>query len=121
MFNMGASYSAFGRLGKGFSERSFFAIVRPMTQPLFAPRALAALLLLTACSHPTQQAKRVEQPPPALAKEAAPQRLSYPVAKKLDQIDDYHGTKVADPYRWLESLDSKETRDWVSAENQVTF
>jgi len=45
----------------------------------------------------------------------------YPVAKKVDQIDDYHGVKVADPYRWLENLDSAETRAWVEAENKLTF
>jgi prolyl oligopeptidase len=46
---------------------------------------------------------------------------SYPVAKKIDQVDDYHGVKVADPYRWLEYLDSQDTRNWVEAENKVTF
>jgi len=46
--------------------------------------------------------------------------LSYPVAKKVDQIDDYHGTKVADPYRWLEDANSAETKAWVDAENKVT-
>ncbi|HSE16742.1 MAG TPA: prolyl oligopeptidase family serine peptidase [Pyrinomonadaceae bacterium] len=45
----------------------------------------------------------------------------YPVARKGDQMDDYHGAKVADPYRWLEDLDSAETRAWVEAENKLTF
>jgi prolyl oligopeptidase len=45
----------------------------------------------------------------------------YPVARKSDQVDDYHGTKVADPYRWLEDLDSAETAKWVAAENKLTF
>ncbi|WP_296945885.1 prolyl oligopeptidase family protein [uncultured Massilia sp.] len=46
--------------------------------------------------------------------------LAYPVAKKVDQTDDYHGTKVADPYRWLEDANSQETKAWVDAENKVT-
>ena len=46
---------------------------------------------------------------------------SYPPARKSDQADDYHGVKVADPYRWLEDLDSEETRNWVEAENKLSF
>jgi prolyl oligopeptidase len=49
------------------------------------------------------------------------QQLSYPVTKKVDHADVYHGTKVADPYRWLEDDMSKETEAWVEAQNQVTF
>jgi prolyl oligopeptidase len=47
--------------------------------------------------------------------------MSYPPARKSDQVDDYHGVKVADPYRWLEDLDSNETRGWVEAENKLAF
>src|SRR3954468_23996892 len=52
-----------------------------------------------------------------------PKKLSYPETKKVDVVDDYHGTKVADPYRWLED-DVRKNRDvaaWVEAENKVTF
>ena len=49
------------------------------------------------------------------------QSITYPQARKTDQVDDYHGTKVADPYRWLEDDRSAETADWVKAENKVTF
>jgi prolyl oligopeptidase len=48
-------------------------------------------------------------------------KISYPIARKSDQVDDYHGVKVADPYRWLEDLDSDETSKWVEAENKLTF
>jgi prolyl oligopeptidase len=47
--------------------------------------------------------------------------LVYPQARRSDQVDDYHGTKVADPYRWLEDTDSAETHAWVEAENKLTF
>jgi len=47
--------------------------------------------------------------------------LTYPHAKTVDQTDDYHGTKVADPYRWLEDTDSTDTREWIDAENKLTF
>ena len=49
------------------------------------------------------------------------QGLDYPQTRKVDQVDDYHGTKVADPYRWLEDDNSAETKQWVDAENKVTF
>ncbi|HWZ76084.1 MAG TPA: prolyl oligopeptidase family serine peptidase [Candidatus Sulfotelmatobacter sp.] len=47
--------------------------------------------------------------------------LSYPKPKTVEQVDDYHGVKVADPYRWLEDTDSADTHAWVEAENKVTF
>jgi prolyl oligopeptidase len=47
-------------------------------------------------------------------------RLSYPVARTVDVVDDYHGTKVADPYRWLEDPSSPGYREWIDAENAVT-
>jgi len=48
------------------------------------------------------------------------QKLNYPVTKKVNVVDDYFGTKVADPYRWLEDDTSKATADWVQAENKIT-
>ena len=44
-----------------------------------------------------------------------------PVTRTDDVADDYHGHSVADPYRWLENLDSPETRAWIDAENAVSL
>jgi len=41
--------------------------------------------------------------------------LNYPLSHKIDHVDDYHGTLVADPYRWLEDPDSEKTRVWIEA------
>ncbi|MDQ3387912.1 MAG: prolyl oligopeptidase family serine peptidase, partial [Gemmatimonadota bacterium] len=46
---------------------------------------------------------------------------AYPVTRRGEQVDDYHGTSVADPYRWLEDTDAPETAAWVEAQNRVTF
>jgi prolyl oligopeptidase len=48
-------------------------------------------------------------------------KLNYPPAKKVDQVDDYHGTKVADPYRWLENPDAPDSRAWIEAQNKLAF
>jgi prolyl oligopeptidase len=48
-------------------------------------------------------------------------RLAYPETRKVDQVDEYHGVKVADPYRWLEDANSPETAAWVEAQNKLTF
>lgn len=70
-----------------------------------ASRALAALSLSATLLYPAI---------------AADKSLQYPTAERGRVVEDYHGTAVADPYRWMEDLDSPQTRAWVSAEGKLT-
>ena len=47
--------------------------------------------------------------------------MNYPESKRVEHVDTYHGTEVADPYRWLEDLDAPDTAAWVQAQNAVTM
>lgn len=78
-------------------------------------RAAALILLLLAA---TPAAAR----PDGAAIEAGDKSLRYPIARRLDLVEDHFGVKVADPYRWLENdlrADSA-VRDWVDQENALT-
>lgn len=60
----------------------------------------------------------------AMTETASPtQRLDYPHTPVVEQVDEYHGTRVADPYRWLEDdvRENPDVAEWVSAQNKVTF
>ena len=72
----------------------------------------APLLLAILAAAPT-----LAEPVPA----APPGVPAYPPTRAGDVVDDYFGRKVADPYRWLEDLDSADTAAWVAAQNEVTF
>ena len=53
----------------------------------------------------------------------ASEAIEYPTTQTVDHVDTYHGTEVADPYRWLEDdvRESESVKDWVDAQNGVTF
>ena len=57
----------------------------------------------------------------ALAVSGAKAQFTYPVTKKVNQSDNYFGTNVEDPYRWLEDDNAADTKEWVVEQNKVTF
>ncbi|MEC7947668.1 MAG: prolyl oligopeptidase family serine peptidase [Myxococcota bacterium] len=67
-------------------------------------------LLLTACP----------KAPTEATTPAAP-AFSYPEAPEGDVVDDHYGTRVPDPFRWLEDPDAPETRTWIESENRLTY
>src|ERR1700682_3314464 len=86
----------------------------PMKKIKFALLTLAALALVAiSLSTPLRLAR-------AQGGDGA-SRLSYPETRKGEVVDTYFGTKVADPYRWLEDDNAPDVAAWVEAENKVTF
>src|SRR5688572_29082692 len=82
------------------------------------------LTVAAACKTTKKETATVTQTPTAeVAAPVKPEqpKLAYPVTKKSEQVDNYHGTEVADPYRWLEDDRSEETAEWVRQQNELTF
>ncbi|CAN5904716.1 prolyl oligopeptidase family serine peptidase [soil metagenome] len=93
------------------------------TSFLLLAGGLAALAACKTTSRETAQTSNAMETEISKAQVSAPQvvGIPYPQTAKTDHTDDYHGTKVADPYRWLEADTTQEVADWVAAQNKVTF
>jgi len=88
---------------------------------IFAFLYVAVILALAAVApfvHPTS-AQRPATPNGSAGGDNP--KIVYPESKKGDQVDDYFGIKVPDPYRWLENSKSPETKAWVEEQNKLTF
>ena len=51
---------------------------------------------------------------------AMAESIKYPDAQRIEHVDTYHGSKIQDPYRWLEDPHSDKTKAWIEEENKVT-
>ncbi len=82
-----------------------------------------SLCLLSACTtdsiKPDNNSQNVTEDKPIIEKHVE-MKLNYPDTKKGDVVDNYFGTEVKDPYRWLEDDLAEDTAEWVKAENKVT-
>ncbi len=93
---------------------------------LFAFLSIAALLTLAAVAPlltrtSAQSATAPNGSAGASVRPDSDLRPNYPVSKKVDVVDDYFGTKVPDPYRWLEDETSAEVKAWIDEQNKLTF
>jgi prolyl oligopeptidase len=103
--------------------------MNPRFRALFpACAGLALAVFLGSCSTPPppKPAAPPPPPPPATATPVpppptpTPRTYNYPAAARGTVVEDYHGTKVADPYRWMDKADDPATTAWVNAENGLT-
>src|SRR5687768_7209364 len=83
--------------------------------------ALALSLSVSQLAPLTHAQGRQKSTAPAVDGASGSTRVVYPETKKVEVVDEYFGTKVADPYRWLEDEKTPEVAAWVEAQNKLTF
>src|SRR5215470_14679540 len=88
--------------------------------PLFVVLAMVAMAIAPALFRTSAQGQLTASGS-TVVKAAKGGKIVYPESKKIEQVDNYFGTMVADPYRWLEDENSADTKAWVEAQNRVTF
>ncbi|MEM9757803.1 MAG: prolyl oligopeptidase family serine peptidase [Pseudomonadota bacterium] len=76
--------------------------------------------LMSACTREAATSSASSSASNEAAPETADGRLAYPATRRGDAVDTYFGTRVSDPYRWLEDDRSEETAKWVAAQNALT-
>lgn len=93
------------------------------------PRRPASIRGFTACrkaivvvliAFGALSAESASQTPARDSRSSTNSALVYPATRRDSVVENYHGTRIADPYRWLENLGSVETRAWVDAQQALT-
>jgi prolyl oligopeptidase len=88
-------------------------------------RSFIPVVFLVACGGEAPLPVPPPAPPPLPTQAATPAPPAfvpprpYPASRRVDQVDDLHGTKVADPYRWLEDGNSDEVKQWLAAQDSL--
>ncbi len=101
-------------------NRNAFRSRRARTSSFFV-LLIVALITAQLALAPFAGAQNPTPSTPLLDGSAPPAKLAYPDSKPGDTVDDYFGTKVSDPYRWLENDRAPQVEAWVEAQNKVTF
>ena len=94
------------------------ALMNRMTMITTRVLSPALLVLLSACGVDSTRRTAAEPTLPTTLPEQS-RAFAYPPTRQGDQVDTYHGTRVADPYRWLEAADSLEVQNWIQAQNAL--
>ncbi len=97
------------------------SVTRSLFAFLLVAVALGAAAVAPIVSRSTAQSVAPATTSATSATTSKDPKLVYPESKKVDQVDEYFGTKVADPYRWLEDDKNPEVQAWIEAQNKVTF
>ncbi|MGH9364383.1 MAG: S9 family peptidase, partial [Thermoanaerobaculia bacterium] len=97
-------------------SRAFVSALSAIVFALFFSSCSAPPPPKPATAPPALTATATPAPPPT----PTPRAYNYPAAARGDVVEDYHGTQVADPYRWMDKADDPAAAAWVDAENTLT-
>jgi prolyl oligopeptidase len=107
-------------MNKSYSK-SVVGLLRTLWPVFLGATVVTSLVVAPFLKRATAQGGQTYSGESRATKQTNGSKIIYPETKKVDQVDDYFGTKVPDPYRWLEDENSPDTKAWVEAQNKLTF